>query len=140
MKASVKPAAKEKSPAQQIDAIIKETSDWRGKKLAQLRAVIKQADPAVVEEVKWKKPSRPEGVPVWSHNGNICIADTLKNAVRLTFPKGAQLKDPKRLFNTRLDSKTVRAIDFYEDDTINEAALKALIREAVRVNTPKTHE
>jgi hypothetical protein len=137
MKASTKPASNEKSPSQQIDAIIKETRDWRGKKLAQLRAVIKNADPAVVEEVKWKKPSNPRGVPVWSHAGIICTGDTLKNAVRLTFPKGAQLKDPKKLFNTRLDSKTARAIDFHEDDTVDEAALKALIRAAVGLNTPK---
>src|SRR5574342_1329371 len=125
---------KEKSASQQIDDIIKASGDWRGKKLSQLRAVIKKADPAVVEEVKWKKPSRPEGVPVWSHDGILCLADTLKNAVRLTFPKGARMKDPKKLFNTRLDSKTVRAIDFYEDDTVNEAGLKALIRDAVRLN------
>ena len=137
MKASPKPSSKEKSASQQIDAIIKEPGDWRGKKLSQLRAVIKKADPAVVEEVKWKKPSKPSGVPVWSHAGIICVADTLKNAVRLTFPKGAQLKDPKKLFNTRLDSKTVRAIDFYEDDAVDEAALKALIVDAVRVNIPK---
>jgi hypothetical protein len=137
MKTSPNPSSIEKSPAQQIDAIIKESGDWRGKKLAQLRALIKKADPAIVEEVKWKKPSRPEGVPVWSHAGNICIADTLKNAVRLTFPKGAQVRDPKKLFNTRLDSKTVRAIDFYEDAAVDEAALKALIVDAVRVNTLK---
>ena len=137
MKASTNPPPKGKSPSQQIDAIIKEPGDWRGKKLSQLRAVIKKADPAVVEEVKWKKPSRPTGVPVWSHDGILCVADTLKNAVRLTFPKGAQLKDPKRLFNTRLDSKTVRAIDFHEDDTVDEAALMALILEAVKLNTPK---
>src|SRR5206468_3713786 len=80
------------------------------------------ADPGVIEEVKWKKPSRPEGVPVWSHDGIVCIGEVLKNAVRLTFPKGAQLKDPKGLFNTRLDSKTVRAIDFHEGDAINAAA------------------
>ncbi len=128
------------TPSQEIDAIIKEPGDWRGKKLAQLRAVIKKAEPAVVEEVKWKKPTRPSGVPVWSHDGIICVADTLKNAVRLTFPKGAQLKDPKKLFNTRLDSKTVRAIDFYEDDTVDESALKALVREAVKLNSPKTRE
>ena len=140
MKASTKPSLKEKSASQQIDAIIKEPADWRGKKLSQLRALIKKADPAVVEEVKWKKPSRPSGVPVWSHDGIICVADTLKNAVRLTFPKGAQLKDPKKLFNTRLDSKTVRAIDFYEGDTVDEAALKALIRDAVGLNTPKERE
>ena len=91
----------EKPASQQINAIINSSGDWRGKKLSQLRAAIKKADSAVVEEVKWKKPSRPEGVPVWSHDGNVCIADILKNAVRLTFPKGAQVKDPKKLFNTR---------------------------------------
>jgi len=140
MKASTNPSRKEKSPSQQIDAIIKEQADWRGRKLSQLRALIKKADPAVVEEVKWKKPSRPEGVPVWSHDGTICIADMLKNAVRLTFPKGAQMEDPKKLFNTRLDSKTVRAIDFREGDTMNEAALQALILEAAGLNTPKERE
>ena len=133
-------SSQEKSISQQIDAIIKEPGDWRGKKLSQLRALIKEADPAVVEEVKWKKPSKPSGVPVWVHDGNICIADTLKNAVRLTFPKGAQMKDPKGLFNTRLNSKTVRAIDFYEGDAVDEAALKALILDAVRLNTPKERE
>lgn len=127
----------EKSASQQIDDIIKAQSDWRGKKLSQLRSVIKKADPAIVEEVKWKKPSRPEGVPVWSHDGNICIADILKNAVRLTFPKGAQMKDPKKIFNTRLDSKTVRAIDFFEGDSIDDAALQALILSAVKLNTLK---
>ena len=137
MKASTNPSPKEKSPSQQIDAIIKEPGDWRGKKLSQLRAWIKKADPAVVEEVKWKKPSKPMGVPVWSHDGIICIGDTLKNAVRLTFPKGAQMKDPKKLFNTRLESNTVRAIDFHEGDTVDEAALKALILDAVGLNTPK---
>ncbi len=126
-----------KPASEQIDAIIKEPGDWRGRKLAELRALIKKADPGVVEEVKWKKPSRPEGVPVWSHDGMLCVADTLKNAVRLTFPKGAQMKDPKKLFNTRLDSKTVRAIDFHEDETVDEAALKALIVEAVRMNRGK---
>jgi hypothetical protein len=140
MKASTNPPVKAKSPARQIDAIIKAPGDWRGKKLSQLRACIKQADPAVVEEVKWKKPSNPMGVPVWSHDGILCIADTLKNAVRLTFPKGARMKDPKKLFNTRLDSKTVRAIDLNEGDTVDEAALKALIRDAVRLNTAKARE
>jgi hypothetical protein len=137
MKASLNPSTEEKSPSEQIDAIIQEQSDWRGQKLAQLRALIKQVDPAVVEEVKWKKPSRPQGVPVWSHGGNICVADILKNAVRLTFPKGAQMQDPHKLFNTRLDSKTVRAIDFHESDPVDEEALKALFIEAVRVNTAK---
>lgn len=137
MKARMNPSSEEKSPSAQIDAIIQGSADWRGKKLAQLRALIKQADPAVVEEVKWKKPSRPEGVPVWSHGGIICVADTLKNAVRLTFPKGVQIKDPQKLFNTRLDSNSVRAIDFHESDLVDETALKTLILEAVAVNTSK---
>ena len=130
----------DKSAAQQIDAILKKYDDWRGEMMSRLRAVIKQADPALVEEVKWKKPSRPEGVPVWSHDGILCFCDTLKNAVRLTFPKGAQMKDPHTLFNTRLDSKTVSAIDFHEGDTINEAALQALMLEAVGLNKSKANE
>jgi hypothetical protein len=140
MKTSPNPSPKEKSPSQQIDDIIKEEGDWRGEKLSQLRGLIQKADPAVVEEVKWKKPSKPSGVPVWVHDGNICIADTLKNAVRLTFPKGAQMKDPKKLFNTRLDSKTVRAIDFREGDAVDEVALTGLILEAVELNTSKVRE
>lgn len=125
----------DRSASRQIDDIITHAADWRGAKLSQLRALIQQADPAVVEEVKWKKPSRPEGVPVWSHAGILCMADILKHAVRLTFPKGAQLKDPSQLFNTRRDSKTVRAIDFREGETIDEAALQALLLEAVALNT-----
>ncbi len=135
MKAGPKPSPKEKSASQQIDAIIKEPGDWRGDKLSQLRALIKKSDLAVVEEVKWKKPSKPAGVPVWSHDGIICLADTLKNAVRLTFPKGAQMKDPKHLFNRRLNSNTVRAIDFFENEITDEEALKALIRDAVKANS-----
>lgn len=134
MKAGAKPSLKEKSASQQIDAIINNAGDWKGEKLDHLRAVIRKAGPAVVEEVKWKKPSRPEGVPVWSHDGILCVADILKNAVRLTFPKGAQIRDPKKLFNTRLDSKTVRAVDFFEEDAVNDLALKALILEAIRLN------
>ncbi len=130
----------QKSVTQEIDAIIKEPGDWRSKKLSQLRALIKQADPAVVEEVKWKKPSKPMGVPVWSHAGILCVADTLKNAVRLTFPKGAQIKDPKKLFNTRLDSKTVRAIDFHESDPVDADALTGIILEAVELNISKVRE
>ena len=130
----------DKSISQQIDDIIKKSGDWRGEKLSQLRALIKEADPVVVEEVKWKKPSKPEGVPVWSHDGIICVSDTLKNAVRLTFPKGAHMKDPKKLFNTRLDSNTVRAIDFHESDTVDQAALTVLILEAVGLNTSKGRE
>lgn len=128
----------DKPGAQQIEAILKKYADWRGEMMSRLRAVIMQADPAVVEEVKWKKPSRPEGVPVWSHAGILCVCDTLKNVVRLTFPRGTQMNDLHKLFNTRLDSKTVRAIDFHEGDTINEAALKALIVEAVGLNQSKT--
>lgn len=124
----------EVSASQQIDDIIKRMVDWRGKKLAQLRSLVREADPSAIEEVKWKKPSKPEGVPVWSHGGIICVGEALKSAVRLTFPKGAEVKDPKKLFNTRLDSKTVRAIDFFEDGVIDAMALKALILEAVVVN------
>ncbi len=137
MKTNTKPSPKEKPASQQIDDIIKASGDWRGKKLSLLRAVIRKADPAVVEEVKWKMPSKPLGSPVWSHDGIICVADMLKNAVRLTFPKGAQMKDPKKLFNMRLDSKTVRAIDFFEGDMVNESALKALFLEAVELNMLK---
>jgi hypothetical protein len=126
----------EKSASQQIDAILKKSGDWRGEKLSHLREVVRKADPELVEEVKWKKPSRPEGVPVWSHDGIVCIGEMLKNAVRLTFPKGAQVKDPKKLFNTRLDSKSVRAIDFHEDDIVNVAALTTLIQGAVKLNRP----
>lgn len=135
MPAKSNSSPRDESAAQQIDDIIRKSGDWRGETLSHLRAVIREADPAVDEDVKWKKPSRPEGVPVWSHDGNICVADTLKNAVRLTFPKGSRLQDPRQLFNARLDSNTVRAIDFHKDDTINEAALRALILEAVGLNT-----
>jgi hypothetical protein len=129
-----------KSASQQIDAIIKESGDWRGKTLSQLRVLIKKADSAMIEEVKWKKPSNPMGVPVWSHDGIICLGNVLKNAVRLTFPKGAQMKDPKKLFNTRLDSNKVRAIDFYEGNAIDQTSLKALILEAVKLNVSKARE
>ena len=127
----------DKPIAEQIDDIISKPGDWRGKTLAQLRAVITGADPAIVEDVKWKKPSRPEGVPVWSHGGIICVADTLKSAVRLTFPKGALLQDPARLFNARLDSGSVRAIDVHDSEAIDEAALRALILEAAKLNASK---
>ena len=133
------PAQRQEGPSacQQIDAKIKALGDWRGKKLSQLRAVIRKSDVGLVEEVKWKKPSNPSGVAVWSHDGIVCIGEPLKNAVRLTFPKGASLRDSKKLFNTRLDSKSVRAVDFHEGDAIDEAALKALIVEAVRLNSAK---
>ena len=138
MNAKKNPSPKDNSPSQEIDVIIKELGDWRGTKLSRLRDVIKYADPVVVEEVKWKKPSKPSGSPVWSHDGILCIGDVLKSAVRLTFPKGAQMRDPEGLFNTRLESKTVRAIDFYESEAIDDAAVKELILEAVRVNTRRT--
>ena len=126
------------SPSAEVDAKINGLRDWRGNTLSELRALIKKADPSVVEEMKWKKPSNPSGVPVWSHDGIICIGEPLKSATRLTFPKGASLKDPKKLFNARLDSTAVRAIDFHEGDPIDGAALKALILDAVRLNTSKT--
>lgn len=140
MAKSKTPSPHEKSPTEQIDAIIAGAADWRGAMLADLRAVIVSADSGVAEEVKWKKPSRPEGVAVWSRDGMLCVADLLKNAVRLTFPQGAQIKDPKKLFNTRLDSKTVRAIDFHEGDAVGKTALKAIIREAAKLNTAKARE
>ena len=122
------------SISRQIDAIITEPGGWRSRVLSELRAAIKNADPAMVEEVKWKKPSRPMGVPVWCRDGNVCIGEALKNAVRLTFPKGALIKDPKHLFNARLDSNSVRAIDFHESDIVDRLALKALVIQAVRLN------
>jgi hypothetical protein len=125
----------DKSAAEQIDAILMKAGDWRAEQLSQLRALIKKADPDVLEDVKWKKPSKPEGVPVWSHDGIVCIGEMLKNAVRLTFPKGAQIQDTKQLFNARLESKSVRAIDVHEGNAVNEAALRALIRKAVEANT-----
>jgi hypothetical protein len=117
------------SPSQLIDARIKELSDWRGETLARVRILIKQADPEVVEEWKWR------GVPVWSHAGMICTGETYKNVVKMTFAKGASLEDPSGLFNSSLEGNTRRAIDFHEGDKIDEKALKALIRVAVALNT-----
>ena len=117
------------SPAQLIDARIKELSDWRGETLARVRTLIKQADPEMVEEWKWR------GVPVWSHAGIICTGETYKNAVKMTFAKGASLDDPSGLFNASLEGNTRRAIDLHEGDKIDEKALKALIRAAVALNT-----
>lgn len=123
--------------SREIDSIIKKLRDWRGETLARLRASIRRASPSLVEEVKWKKPSNPAGVPVWSHDGIVCVGEALKNAVRLTFPQGALIADPKKLFNTRLDSKTTRAIDVREGEKVSEAALAGLIRAAVRLNESK---
>jgi hypothetical protein len=117
------------SPSQLIDARIKELSDWRGETLARVRILIKQADPEVVEEWKWR------GVPVWYHAGMICTGETYKNVVKMTFAKGASLEDPSGLFNSSLEGNTRRAIDFHEGDKIDEKALKALIRAAVALNT-----
>jgi hypothetical protein len=121
------------SPSQLIDEKIKELGDWRGETLATIRRLIKQADPKVIEEWKWKKPTNP-GVPVWSHDGMICTGETYKSVVKLTFAKGARLKDPKRLFNSSLEGNVRRAIDLREGDRIDETAFKALIREAVALN------
>jgi hypothetical protein len=122
------------SPARLIDARIEELGDWRGEVLSRIRALIKQADPEVVEEVKWRKPSSPGGVPVWSHDGQICTGETYKAAVKLTFAKGASLKDPSGLFNSSLEGKVRRAIDIREGEAIDEDAFMALIREAVSLN------
>ena len=116
------------SPSQLIDARIAELSDWRGEMLARIRKLIKQADPDVAEEWKWR------GVPVWYHDGMICTGETYRNVVKMTFAKGASLEDPSGLFNSSLDGNTRRAIDFHEDDKIDEKALKALIRAAVDLN------
>src|SRR2546428_4911534 len=124
------------SPSPLSDARIKELSDWRGETLARIRILIKQADPEVVEEVKWRKPSNSmSGVPVWSHAGIICTGETYKNVVKLTFAKGASLRDPSGLFNSGLGGNTRRAIDLHEGDKIDEPALKALVRAAVALNT-----
>ncbi|MCI4566675.1 DUF1801 domain-containing protein [Lysobacter sp. CFH 32150] len=122
----------EDTPSRLIDARINELSDWRGETLARIRALIKQADPEVVEEWKWR------GVPTWYHDGMICTGETYKNAVKMTFAKGASLNDPAGLFNSSLEGNTRRAIDFHEGDKIDEKALKALIRAAVALNTSTT--
>jgi hypothetical protein len=124
------------SPSQLIDARIAALGDWRDETLARVRALIKEADPKVVEEVKWRKPSNAmKGVPVWEHAGIICTGETYKSSVKLTFAKGASLKDPSGLFNSSLEGNTRRAIDFHEGDKIDEKALKALVRAAVALNT-----
>ena len=112
-------------------------SDWRRETLAQIRTLIQEADPEAVEEAKWKKPTNPAGVPTWSHDGIICTGETYKDKIKLTFARGAALSDPARLFNASLDGGARRAIDIREGDKINEKALKALIREAVALNTAK---
>jgi hypothetical protein len=119
------------SPSELIDARIRELDDWRGETLSRVRALVKQADPEVVEEWKWR------GTPVWSHDGIICTGETYKSVVKMTFAKGASLEDPSGLFNSSLEGNTRRAIDFHEGDTIDETALKALVRSAVALNTSR---
>jgi hypothetical protein len=128
--------ADSESPSQQIDARIEELGDWRGETLAKVRAVIRDADPDVVEEWKWAKATSP-GTPVWSHDGIICTGETYKAAVKMTFAKGASLEDPSGLFNASLEGNTRRAIDVHEGEEIDEEALKALIRAAVALNQAK---
>jgi hypothetical protein len=118
-----------------IDQKIRDLDDWRGETLARLRELIKEADPDVVEEVKWQKANNPAGVPVWSHDGIICTGETYKNAVKATFAKGASLADPTGLFNSSLDGNVRRAIDFHEGDEIDAEAFKTLVRAAVELNT-----
>jgi len=121
-----------KAPAELIDARIKELGDWRGETLSRLRALVKEADPEVVEEWKWR------GVPVWSHEGLICTGETYKNVVKMTFAKGAALNDPSGLFNSSLDGNVRRAIDFHEGEKIDEESLKALVRAAVTLNKSRS--
>jgi hypothetical protein len=124
-----------KSESELIDEKLRSLGDWRGAALARVRRLIHEADPDVVETVKWRKPSNPSGVPVWEHGGIICTGETYKDKVKLTFARGASLEDPKRLFNASLDAGTRRAIDLREGDQVDESAFKALIREAVAANT-----
>jgi hypothetical protein len=125
------------SPSALIDRRIATLGDWRGETLARLRALIHEADPDIVEQVKWRKPSSPLGVPVWEHGGIVCTGETYKAAVKLTFARGAALDDPTGLFNASLDGATRRAIDVHEGETVEEKAFKALIRAAVALNTSK---
>ena len=130
-------ATEAESPSRSIDAKIAELGGWRGEALARMRQLIREADPDVVEEVKWRKPGNPSGVPVWEHAGILCTGETYKDKVKLTFANGASIEDPSRLFNSSLDGHTRRAIDIREGEEIDGAAFKALVREAVAVNLAK---
>ena len=121
---------KDESPSRLIDARIRELGDWRGQTLSRIRTLIKQADPAATEEWKWR------GVPVWYHNGMICTGETYKNVVKVTFARGAHLKDPSKLFNSSLEGNTRRAIDLREGEELNDSAFKALVRDAIALNSP----
>ena len=122
---------------EEVDAKIAELADWRGETLSRLRRLIREADPAVTEAIKWRKPTNPSGVPVWKHDGLICTGETYKDKVKLTFAQGAALDDPSKLFNSSLDGGTRRAIDLREGDTIDGEAFKNLFREAVALNGGK---
>ena len=130
-------ATEGRTPSEHIDSKIASLGDWRGATLARVRRVIRESDPDIVEEVKWRKPSNPAGVPVWEHNGILCTGETYKDKVKLTFARGASLDDPAGLFNSSLDAGTRRAIDIREGELIDESALKALVREAVTLNASK---
>lgn len=138
MKQSRSTADDDIPPSRQIDSIISGTEGWRGKKLELLRSIVLAADNTIYEEVKWKKPSKPEGVAVWSSDGIVCVADVLKNAVRLTFPRGASIEDRSHVFNTRLDSSKVRAVDFHDGEAVNEDALKEIVVCAVELNRTRS--
>jgi hypothetical protein len=127
----------DKSAAQQIDDIIDSYGGWKGEVISQVRAIVRQADPMIVEEVKWKMRTRPEGLPVWSHDGIVCRTETFKDNVKLVFSKGARLKDRTGLFNARLDASSDRAIEFRDGFTIDAPGLKELVLEAVRLNQAK---
>lgn len=133
------PGTGAESPARLIDAKIKTLGDWRGEMLTRLRKLIHEADPDIVEDVKWRKPTNPNGVPVWEHAGIVCTGETYQDKVKLTFARGAALDDPAGLFNASLDGNARRAIDLHAGDKINEKAFKALVRAAVGVNTTKAN-
>ena len=123
--------------SEEVDAIIAELADWRGETLSRLRQLIREADPAVTEAIKWRKPSNPSGVPVWEHDGMICTGETYKDKVKLTFAQGASIDDPSKLFNSSLDAGTRRAIDIREGETVDAEAFKGIIRAAVTLNGAK---
>lgn len=127
----------DKSPSKQIDDIIEQYGGWKGDAIKRLRAIITDADPTLVEEIKWKTASRPEGLPVWAHDGIVCLIETWKDNIKLIFFKGAQLADPDKLFNARLESSTVRAIELHEDDSIDTAGIKGLVLAAVKPGANK---
>lgn len=127
----------DKSASEQIDDIIKQYGEWKGDVIKRLRDIIKDADPSIIEEIKWKMPTRPEGLPVWARNGIVCFVETWKDNIKLIFFKGALLTDPNKLFNSRLKSSTLRAIELHEGDPIDQAGIKALVLETVELNANK---